>query len=70
MTALVTGATGFLGGAVTRELLRRGERTRVLVRPIRHDSRLPGRGLEIFAGTLADHAARPTALDTRASAQR
>ena len=33
MRALVTGASGFVGGAVARALLRRGAEVRVLLRP-------------------------------------
>ena len=33
MRALVTGASGFIGGAVARALLRRGASVRVLLRP-------------------------------------
>ena len=33
MKALVTGASGFIGGAVAQALLRRGDHVRVLLRP-------------------------------------
>jgi len=33
MTSLVTGANGFIGSHVARELVERGEKVRVLVRP-------------------------------------
>ena len=62
MTTLVTGATGFLGSHVARQLLARGERVRVLVRP-RNDRRaLEGSGAEIVEGDLRDAASLDRAM--------
>ena len=62
MTSLVTGATGFLGSHVARQLLARGERVRVLARP-RNDRRaLEGSGAEIVEGDLRDSASLDRAV--------
>jgi len=52
MTALVTGATGFLGNHVARLLAERGERVRVLVRPGSETRRLEGLPVERVEGDL------------------
>ncbi len=54
MTTLVTGATGFIGSAVTRKLLDRGHDVRVLVRAASDRANLDGLKLEIAVGDLAD----------------
>ena len=54
MTVLVTGATGFLGSHVTRLLVERGDRVRVLVRPTSEARRLEGLPVERVAGDLRD----------------
>jgi dihydroflavonol-4-reductase len=51
-TALVTGATGFLGSAVARALLVDGHRVRVMVRPNSDRRNLDGIDVEIVAGDL------------------
>lgn len=56
MTALVTGATGFLGNHVARLLAERGERVRVLMRPGSETGRLEGLPVELVAGDLRDAA--------------
>lgn len=53
---LVTGATGFIGGHVAGELLRRGYRVRALVREKSDPGRLPALGAELFRGDLLDAA--------------
>ena len=56
MTALVTGASGFVGSAVARALLRRGERVRALVRPSSDRRNLEDLKVEIEVGDLRDRA--------------
>jgi len=63
MTTLVTGATGFVGAAVVRALLARGEAVRCLARPRGDRRNLDGLDVEVAEGDLTDpvslrHAAR------------
>ncbi len=58
MTALVTGATGFVGSAVARALLAEAEPVRVLARPGGDRRNLEGLDIEIAEGDLND----PTSL--------
>lgn len=51
---LVTGATGFVGSAVARALIERGDRVRVLVRRGADDRNLQGMNVERAEGDLAD----------------
>ena len=51
---LVTGATGFVGSHVARQLAERGERVRVLARPGSRRDLLAGVKVEFFAGDLRD----------------
>lgn len=62
--ALVTGATGFVGGAVLRELLRRGWHVRVLVRPTSDPRNLEAATgpCETFQGDLRDRESLRAAL--------
>lgn len=52
MTILVTGATGFLGSALTTELIRRNEQVRVLARDERRARALFGNTVEIVQGEI------------------
>jgi dihydroflavonol-4-reductase len=54
MTALVTGATGFVGAAVVRALLREGWRVRALARPGSDRRNLQGLAVEVVTGDLSD----------------
>jgi dihydroflavonol-4-reductase len=54
MKTLVTGATGFLGSHVARELVARGESVRVLARPSSNRRALEGLDAEYFTGDLRD----------------
>lgn len=56
MRSLVTGATGFVGSAVTRRLLREGHRVRVLARPGSDRRNLQGIDVEVVEGDLTDAA--------------
>jgi dihydroflavonol-4-reductase len=51
---LVTGATGHIGNVLVRELLRGGERPRVLVRPGKLPPALAGLDVEISPGDILD----------------
>jgi dihydroflavonol-4-reductase len=54
MSVLVTGATGFVGAAVLRALLARGQACRALVRPSSDLGNLQGLDVEIVTGDLND----------------
>jgi dihydroflavonol-4-reductase len=60
--ALVTGATGFVGAAVARALLRAGWQVRALVRPAADRRNLDGLALECALGDLGDVASLERAL--------
>ena len=51
---LITGATGFIGRRLTRDLVRRGESVRVLARDRRKARLLFGDNVEIFLGDVTD----------------
>jgi len=51
---LVTGATGFTGGALTRALVQRGARVRALVRDPSRAEELSRQGVEIAPGDIRD----------------
>src|ERR1700721_3188238 len=54
MTTLVTGATGFVGSHVARQLVSAGESVRGLVRPNSNLEALAGLHVEYFEGDLSD----------------
>ncbi len=56
MTSLVTGATGFVGSAVTRKLVEAGDDVRVIVRPGSDRSNIDGLRVEVVEGDLRDRA--------------
>ena len=62
MTTLVTGATGFVGSAIARQLLARGETVRVLARPGGERRNLADLELEIAEGDLGDPSSLARAL--------
>jgi len=62
MRALVTGATGFVGAAVARALLREGWQVRVLVRSASDRSNLQHLDLEVAVGDLTDRPSLDRAL--------
>jgi dihydroflavonol-4-reductase len=59
---LVTGASGFVGSAVARQLLQMGEQVRVLVRATSSRANLADPNLEIVQGDLRDGASLARAL--------
>ena len=63
MTILVTGGTGFVGGALVRALVERGARVRVLARPTSRTEHLEELDVEIARGDLFDPASILTALE-------
>jgi dihydroflavonol-4-reductase len=56
MITLVTGATGFVGSHLVRQLVERGDRVRALVRPTSSLRALDGLGVEVARGDLRDAA--------------
>jgi dihydroflavonol-4-reductase len=63
MKALVTGASGFVGSAVVRRLLRDGHRVRVLVRPTSDRRNLQDLEVEVVEGDLTQPASLLPACD-------
>ena len=62
MTTLVTGAAGFLGSHVTRQLVARGDEVRVLLRPSSTNRAIADLSLEYVTGDLRDPASLDRAL--------
>lgn len=62
MVTLVTGATGFVGSAVVRQLLRRGEEVRILRRARSDVANLRGLDVEPAIGDLTDRTSLKMAL--------
>ncbi len=55
MKTFVTGATGFIGASIVRELLKEGREVRVLVRASADTSNMDGLDVELWKGDLLDH---------------
>jgi len=62
MTTLVTGAAGFLGSHVARQLVARGEAVRVLMRPSSNNRAISDLSLEYATGDLRDAASLERAM--------
>jgi len=62
MTTLVTGAAGFLGSHVARQLVARGENVRVLMRPSSNNRAISDLSLEYVTGDLRDAASLERAM--------
>ena len=62
MKTLVTGATGFLGSAIVREMLKDNREVRVLIRKGTDTENIDGLDLEIAYGDLRDKASLTNAL--------
>jgi dihydroflavonol-4-reductase len=62
MTTLVTGAAGFLGSHVARQLVARGETVRVLMRPSSSNRAISDLSLEYVTGDLRDEASLDRAM--------
>lgn len=63
MISLVTGASGFLGSHVARQVAARGERVRVLLRPASQTRAIEGLAVERMTGDLRDAASLVRALE-------
>lgn len=62
---LVVGATGILGGLISRRLLEQGRHVRVFVRDYSHSDQLARRGLATFARSLIAAGGHPVYGDLR-----
>src|SRR5215468_8807225 len=62
MTTLVTGAAGFLGSHVARQLVARGQGVRVLMRPSSNNRAISDLSLEYVTGDLRDSASLERAM--------
>jgi len=60
---LLTGATGFIGGALAERMAARGDRVRALVRPASAADGLRRLGAEVVPGDLGDRASLDAAVD-------
>ena len=63
MTTLVTGASGFLGSHVARQLVARGDTVRVLLRASSHNRAISDLSLEYVTGDLRDPASLERAMN-------
>ena len=63
MVTAITGGTGFIGGALAEELVRRSEKVRTLARKISDMRRLSSLGIETAYGDLQDVASLESFLD-------
>jgi dihydroflavonol-4-reductase len=63
MRVFLTGATGFIGGAVARALRARGDEVRALVRDPEKARELESEGVELVAGSLSDREAIVSGLE-------
>ncbi len=62
MTVLVTGGTGFVGGAIARALVKQDQQVRVLARRTSKTEHLAALGVEIAYGDILDEASIEAAL--------
>jgi nucleoside-diphosphate-sugar epimerase len=53
-TIAITGATGFIGQTITRQLIKSGYRVRALVRSMKLAGNLPATGVDLVTGSLED----------------
>lgn len=60
---LVTGASGFVGSAVARALIARGDRVRLIIRPTSPRTNVEGLDADVVTGDLTDHDAVRAAMD-------